>query len=93
MKKRIVSMILLLTGAIAISALLAGCGNYTMTHETNFDKAIIRLPSGETVSGSIKSWTTYNDTDIVQVTVGETTYLTSSENVVLISNESDTSND
>lgn len=49
-----------------------------------FDRAIIRLPNGESVEGKVSSWLDYSDSDVVQITVGGKTYLTHYSNVCLI---------
>lgn len=50
-----------------------------------FNRAVIRLPNGETVEGKVSSWLDYSDSDVVQVTIGGKTYLTHYTNVCLIS--------
>ena len=50
-----------------------------------FNRAVIRLPDGEIVSGKVSSWLDYTDSDVVQVTIGGKTYLTHYSNVCLIS--------
>lgn len=75
---------LLLASAMLI-ATLAGCGNKQIFDTTyTFDKAIIRLPDGNVVSGKVQSWTDYEDGDQLQVVIDGTTYLVHSSVVVLI---------
>ena len=60
-------------------------GNRRLIDTKNrFDYAVIRLPSGEVVEGKVSSWLDYADSDVVQITVGGKTYLTSYTNVCLI---------
>lgn len=49
-----------------------------------FNRAIIRLPDGSVVDGKVSSWMDYDDSDVVQVTIDGTTYLTHYSNVCLI---------
>jgi len=49
-----------------------------------FDRAIIQLPNGEVIDGKVTSWLDYNDSDVVQITIGGKTYLTHYANVCLI---------
>ena len=49
-----------------------------------FDTAIIRLPNGEVVEGRVHSWTDYENSDTVQITIDGKTYLTHYSNVCLI---------
>ena len=49
-----------------------------------FNRAIIKLPSGEVVDGRVTSWLDYADSDAVQVTIDGKTYLTHYVNVCLM---------
>ena len=63
---------------------LTGCGNQQLFDTTfTFDYAIIALPNGEVVEGDIDSWNDY-DGEQLQIVIDGTTYLTHSENVVMI---------
>lgn len=63
---------------------LAGCGNQQVFDTTyRFDYAIIALPNGEVVEGDIESWNDYEGEQI-QVVIDGVTYLTHSENIVMI---------
>ena len=65
--------------------MVVGCGNQQLFDSTyTFDRAIIELPNGEIVDGKVTSWNDY-DGEQLQIKIGDTTYLTHSENVVLIS--------
>ena len=86
-KKLIIAGIILVI--IAIAALViyweTTHGNRRLVDtKYRFDRAIIRLPDGETVEGKVSSWLDYADSDVVQVTIGGKTYLTSYVNVCLI---------
>lgn len=72
---------------IIMSLSLCSCGNKQFFDTTyTFDKAIIALPNGELVEGTIDSWTDYEDGDQIQVKINGTTYLVHSEDIVLIAN-------
>ena len=49
-----------------------------------FNRSIIRLPDGEIVDGKVSSWLDYSDSDVVQINIDGTTYLTHYSNVCLI---------
>lgn len=55
---------------------------FDLTYE--FDEAIIAMPNGEIVEGKVQSWTDFEDGDQLQVKIDNVTYLTHSENIVLI---------
>lgn len=63
---------------------LTGCGNqqiFDMTYTFNY--AIIELPNGEVVEGKVQTWNDYEGEQL-QVVIDGVTYLTHSENVVMI---------
>jgi len=63
---------------------LVGCGNQQLFDTTyTFDYAIIGLPNGEVVEGEVESWNDY-DGEQLQIVIDGATYLTHSENIVLI---------
>lgn len=78
--KKLLSAILVVITVFA----LVGCGNQQIFDTTyTFDYAIIKLPNGEIVEGEIESWTDYEGEQL-QIVIDKTTYLTHSENVVMI---------
>jgi len=79
--------------AVILVLLIAGGVVYWQTHIGNrqlidtkyhFDRAIVKLPNGEVVEGKLTSWLDFDDSDLVQVKINGTTYLTSYVNVCLI---------
>lgn len=63
---------------------LIGCGNQQIFDATyTFDYAIIELPNGEIIEGEVDSWNDY-DGEQLQIVIDGVTYLTHSENVVMI---------
>lgn len=48
------------------------------------NRAIISLPDGTVVSGSVESWRKYEDGDQMQVKIDGVTYLVHASNVVLL---------
>lgn len=81
--KRIIAVILI---ALVVIGVLVVC-NYFLYKpvdlKCNFRYAQIIMPDGNVISGEVKSWTDYENGDVVQVTIGTVTYLTHYENVVL----------
>ena len=82
MKKKI------LVGLLSAGMLLGlcGCGNQSFIDTTyHFDKAIIKLPNGESLEGKVESWTDFGESgEQIQITIDGTTYLTGIQNVILI---------
>lgn len=67
--------------------LLCSCGNKTFFDTTyRFDYAMIQLPDGGIVQGTVETWKDFEDGDQIQVKIDGTTYLVHSENVVLMAN-------
>lgn len=64
--------------------LLSGCNRQIIDTTYSYDKAIIRLPDGEVVSGAVESWKDYGDGDQLQVKIDGKTYLVHSSDVVLV---------
>lgn len=78
--------LLMLTGVLAMTFGLAGCGNMQLVDTTySFERAIVSLPNGEVVEGKLDSWKDYENSDQIQVKINGKTYLIHSSNVVLIS--------
>lgn len=81
--KKFLSMLLVVMTTFA----LTGCGNQQLFDTTyTFNYAIIELPNGEVVEGKVKSWNDYEG-EQVQIVIDGVTYLTHSENVVMIANK------
>lgn len=70
--------------AMTICVAATSCNKQIIDTTYKFDRAIISLPDGSTVTGSVTSWTDYEDGDQIQVTINGHTYLVHSANVVLI---------
>lgn len=74
----------LLVLTVAMMFILAGCGNQQIFDATyTFDYAIIELPNHEIIEGEIDSWLDY-DGEQLQIVIDGVTYLTHSENVVMV---------
>lgn len=81
--KRIICLMIV----FAVCFLLTGC-NYKVVDTTyKFDTAIIELPDGEVVTGTVQSWRDYEDGDQIQVKIDGITYLVHSSDIVLIKNK------
>lgn len=78
--KKILSIML----AMIMTVSLIGCGNQQLFDATyTFDYAIIELPNGEIVEGKVDTWNDYEGEQL-QIKIDGVTYLTHSENVVMI---------
>ncbi len=92
-KKKSMKGKLAIVAVVLVLALAVGGVIYWETRHGNrqlidikyrFDRAVIRLPSGEIVEGRVSSWLDYDDSDVVQVKIDGVTYLTHYSNVCLI---------
>lgn len=72
---------LILTLCLGLS--LVGCNYNLIDLQYDFDKAIIQLPNGEIVEGTVEEWSDYEG-DQLQVEIDNVLYLTHVNNVVLI---------
>ena len=78
--KKILAIVLVMIMAVS----LIGCGNQQLFDATyTFDYAIIEMPNGEIVEGKVDSWNDYEGEQL-QIKIDGVTYLTHSENVVMI---------
>ncbi len=79
-----IKYVLIAALAIAILLTLAGCNMGLVDTKLKFDRAVISMPDGTVVSGEVDTWWDYENSDMVQVKIDGTVYLTHSCNVVLI---------
>ena len=83
MKKIIFAIIMF----IIVCLCLTGCqiGNRQIGFDTTqtFHWAIIQLGNGELIEGPVNSWRDFDESDVVQVTIQNITYLTHYSNVIL----------
>ena len=75
----------ILIALVMVAALFAGCNKQLFDTTYKFDRAIISLPDGSTITGEVQSWTDYEDGDQIQVKIDGITYLVHSSQIVLIS--------
>lgn len=75
-------------GLVAIGLLfgLTACNRQIVDLTYAYDYAIIALPNGEVIEGTVYSWRDYEDGDQIQVCIDGVTYLCHSSNVTLIDN-------
>lgn len=78
--KKIFAMLLIVVMALSLCA----CNKQIIDLTYNYDRAIIYLPNGEIIEGSVDGWTDFEDGDQIQVKIDGKTYLVHSTNVVLI---------
>lgn len=77
----------LLAGLIAGLALLMCCGwgNWQIVDTTwNYNYAIVQLPDGRIIEGTVDGWKDYENSDSVQVKIDGDTYYTHLSNVALM---------
>lgn len=79
MKKKILGILLAVTAMIN----LVGCNKQIFDTTYNFDYAIIELANGKIIEGKVQSWKDYEGEQL-QVVIDGVTYLTHSENVIMI---------
>lgn len=80
MKKKITLFAITLTLVFGFT----GCNRQLIDTTYNYTTAIISLPNGGVVEGSVESWRDYDDGDQIQVKIDGNTYLVHSANVALI---------
>lgn len=80
MKKKITVIL----AVVLLTLALSGCNRQAVDLTYSYDRAIICLPNGDTVSGEVEAWRDYEDGDQIQVKINGVTYLVHSANVVLI---------
>lgn len=81
MKKKIIALLLVV---LVLVCLLCGCNRQIIDLTYKYNYAYIELPCGDVVKGKLDSWYDYENSDVVQVVINGTSYLTHYENVVLI---------
>lgn len=84
MKKKILLLLCVIMLAIGCTG-CAGCNRSLFDTTYKFNEAIIYIPDGSVVRGTVDKWTDFEDGDQLQVTIDGVTYLTHATNVVLIS--------
>ena len=65
--------------------MMTGCNAQVIDTTWSYERAIINLQDGTVVEGKVDSWKDYENSDMVQVKIGNTTYFTHISNVILIS--------
>lgn len=82
--KKVLLVVLILVGVCVLSSCSIGNRNIGVDLKQSFDEAIIALPNGKIVEGKITSWRDFEESDTIQITIGNVTYLTHYNNVILI---------
>lgn len=77
--KKVVAIIL--SGFLAVS--LSACNMQLVDKTYNYTYGYVELPNGESVEGTVDSWTDYDDSDQIQVKIDGVTYFTDTTRVVL----------
>ena len=80
MMKKCFALLLAATSVV----IMAGCNKQIIDTTYKYNTAILSLPNGNIIEGSIDSWRDYEDGDQIQVRINGVTYLVHSEDVVLI---------
>ena len=81
--KKIVCLALILTLALALTACQVGNRQVGWDTTQTFTYAIIELGNGELIEGTVTSWRDFEDSDVVQFTINDVTYLTHYSKVIL----------
>lgn len=75
--------VLVFAAVAAALVFLTSCNKEIIDTTYKYDKAIILLPSGDVVEGTVQSWNDYEGEQI-QVKINGVVYLVHAENAVLI---------
>ena len=70
--------------AVMLLVICGACNAQVVDTVWKYEKAVIGLPNGDSVSGKVESWCDYENSDMIQVKIDGKTYFTHSMNVVLI---------
>ena len=81
--KKIVCIALILSVAFALTACRVGNRQVGWDTTQTFTYAIIELGNGEVIEGTVTSWRDFDDSDVVQFTMNDVTYLTHYSKVIL----------
>ena len=81
--KKIICAILILSLALALTACQVGNRQVGWDTTQTFTYAIMELGNGEVIEGTVTSWRDFEDSDVVQFTMGDVTYLTHYSKVIL----------
>ena len=79
----IVVLVLLVIGGIGLFRVFNNKQWFDLTF--SFEHAIVSLPNGEVIEGTVDSWKDFEDGDQIQVKIDGVTYLTHISNVVMLS--------
>lgn len=80
-------LLLIIATTIILATTVYGFNLQWFDTNWSFEYAEIKMPSGEVVKGTVVTWRDYDDSDVVQVKIGNKTYLTHYSNVVLVHND------
>lgn len=69
---------------LAMLLMLVSCNRQVFDTTFKFDKAIVKMPSGEVMEIELKKWGDYDGEQLQLVSTDGTVYLVSSYNCVLI---------
>jgi len=82
--KKFSKLAALLLVLLLFCGIFAGCNEQVIDTTYKFDRCIIKLPDGKTVSGPVEGWKDWDNSDVIQIKVNGKTYYTHMSNVVLI---------
>lgn len=82
--KKLFAFIFAFIMLIIILIAMSGCNRQVIDLTYKYDRAVICLPSGKVIEGTVDSWRDYEDGDQIQVKIDGVTYLVHSSNIVLI---------
>jgi hypothetical protein len=81
--KKIVCLALILALALTLTACQVGNRQVGWDTTQTFTYAIVELGNGEVIEGTVTSWRDFEDSDVVQFTMNDVTYLTHYSKVIL----------
>jgi hypothetical protein len=81
--KKIICAILILSLTLTLTACQVGNRQVGWDTTQTFTYAIIELGNGEVIEGTVTSWRDFEDSDVVQFTMNDVTYLTHYSKVIL----------
>ena len=82
--KKVIYVVLILSLALALTACQVGNRQVGWDTTQTFTYAILELGNGELIEGTVTSWRDFDESDVVQFTINDITYLTHYSKVILM---------
>lgn len=82
--KRFIALLIVILVIVPGVLITTGCNKQLIDTTFHFDSAMLELPDGTVVSGTVESWRDFEDGDQIRVKINGKTYLVHSENICMM---------